>query len=116
MNTLEWLALAFAVSIGTSSILYFAISRPLGTFIGSLCPDGKSEQFWLRFTLVMLFLVPLFLVLGVRLPNPELNAISVGGPVIVNTGAVIQRLFRATLFGAFGSLLCAGFWISMLAR
>lgn len=113
MSTLQWLSIGVFISIATSSILFVAISRPLSSFIRSLCPDGESERFWLRFTMVMLFLVPLFFALTVYLPNPDI--VNVGG-YPASTGWVVQRMMRATVLGAFGSMICTGLWISSLAR
>jgi hypothetical protein len=83
--------------------------RPLDTFIGSLCPDRESGGFWVRFTMVMLFLSPLLFTVSFGVPR-------VAGCFLPEVGEIIQRAVTATLIGAFFAMLGMGKWVSSLAR
>jgi hypothetical protein len=109
MNSLQALGICLSISFVTSSILFASISRPLTAFIGSVCPGQESVGFWLRFTMVMLFLGPLFFTVTFGLPHdPVLPSLEVG--------QIIQRAVTATLIGAFLAMIGTGTWISSMAR
>ena len=109
MNSLQALGICLITSFVTISILFAAISRPLSAFIESLCPGQESVRFWLRFTIVMLFLAPLFFTVTFGLPH---------GRAIpsLEVGQIVQRAVTATLIGAFLAMISTGMWISSMAR
>lgn len=53
------------ISLGLSTAVLFAISRPLMNALLDLCPTEKQAAFWLSYTRTMLLLAPLLLVLVV---------------------------------------------------
>jgi hypothetical protein len=109
MNTLQALGICMSISLVTSAILFAAISQPLTAFIGSVCPGEESVGFWLRFTMVMLFLGPLFFTVSFGLPH--------GSALLsLDAGQIIQRAVTATLIGAFFAMIVTGIWISSMAR
>ena len=109
MNTLQALGTCVSISLVTSSIILAAIMRPLDTFMGSLCPDRESGGFWVRFTMVMLFLSPLLFTVSFGVPRDA-------GCFLPDVGQIIQRAVTATVLGAFFAMLGMGIWVSSLAR
>jgi len=109
MNSMQTLGICMSISLATSLVLLKSLSQPLRAFIGSLCSDATSTEFWLRFTIVMLFLVPLLSTLSFGTPRAYM-AESFDG------GELIRRAVTATLTGEFFAVIGMGFWISSLAR
>ena len=109
MTSLEALLACIGVSLLVSFALVAAISRPLRAFIERICPGPEAVGFWSRFTVVMLFLSPLFASLAFGLP---------GGAILMalEAGEIIQRVVTASLIGAFLAMLGIGLWVSSLAR
>jgi hypothetical protein len=109
MNSLQALGICVGISSISSFALLLAISQPLSDFIAKICPDRESIGFWLRFTIVMLFLAPLFFTVSFGLPPASLlNALEIG--------ELIQRAVTSTLIGAFFAMMGMGIWVSSLAR
>src|SRR6185312_15157645 len=94
MTSLQALTLCLAISLSFSTILVVAITRPLRNLIARLCPGPEAPTFWLRFTLVMLFLSPLFVAVAFGLPAPARLA-------KIQIGELVQLLVTASLVGAF---------------
>jgi hypothetical protein len=109
MTSLQALAICVGISLTLSVILLVAITVPLRTFIQRLCPGPEAVSFWSRFTLVMLFLAPLFVSVAFGLPSTR---------VLPETdlGEVIQRAVTTSVIGAFLAMLGIGLWISSLMR
>lgn len=61
MTPLALLLVAVAVSLLVSTAILVAIVKPLRRVLGMLCRDGESTPFWIAFTIVMLYIAPLFL-------------------------------------------------------
>jgi hypothetical protein len=109
MTSLQALAACVGISVLVSGILIAAIARPLRAFIERMCPGPEAVGFWSRFTLIMLFLSPLFVSLVFGLPvSTALHGLEVG--------EIIRRVVTASLVGAFLAMLGIGFWVSSLAR
>jgi hypothetical protein len=109
VTSLQALAICAGISIGLSVVLLFAIAGPLRIFIQRLCPGPEAVGFWSRFTLIMLFLAPLFLAVAVGLPSPLALK-------NVDMGQLIQRAVTSSISGAFLAMLGIGIWVSSLAR
>ncbi|HUB88904.1 MAG TPA: hypothetical protein VMA74_04155 [Dyella sp.] len=102
-------ALLIAVSAGLGSILYLAIGKPLRGLLQQACPGSEAVLFWTRFTLVMLYLSPLFLSVAFGLPPAELMA-------KMDPGSVVLRVVTSSLVGVFLAMLGMGLWVSSIVR
>lgn len=109
MGSLHALAVCAAISLMVSAILFLAISRPLRAFIERACPATEGVNFWLRFTVVMLFLSPLFVTVAFGLPPAAQIR-------LLEVGELIQRATTSSLVGAFLAMIGIGLWVSSLAR
>ncbi len=109
MTSLQALAICAGISIALSVILVFAIAAPLRAFIQRLCPGPEAVGFWSRFTLVMLFLAPLFVCMAFGLPSGQTLQEA-------DSGHLIQRAITTSVIGAFLAMLGIGIWISSLMR
>lgn len=109
MTSLQALAVCAGISLVLSVLLVVAIAAPLRSFIERLCPGPEAVGFWSRFTLVMLFLSPLFVAVSFGLPS----AAALRG---LEAGELIQRAVTASIVGAFLAMLGIGLWVSSLAR
>jgi hypothetical protein len=109
VTSLQALGICVGISVSLSVLLLVAISAPLRTFIQRLCPGPEAVSFWSRFTLVMLFLSPLFVAVTFGVPP---------GRMLEETdaGEQIQRAVTASIIGAFLAMLGIGVWISSLMR
>lgn len=109
MNSVQALAICAGISLSLSVILLITIAGPLRSFIQRLCPGPEAVSFWSRFTLVMLFLSPLFVAVAFGLPSGQALEET-------DTGELIQRAVTASIIGAFLAMLGIGLWISSLMR
>jgi hypothetical protein len=107
MTSLGAMSVCVGISLVLSFILMFAIAAPLRAFIQRACPTAEAVNFWSRFTLVMLFLAPLFCCLVWGLPAGELLK-------KVDLGLLIQRAVTSSLVGAFLVMLGIGIWVSAM--
>jgi hypothetical protein len=109
MTSLQALGIGIGTSVAIGAVLQAAISRPLRAFIGTMCAEPESVGFWLRFTVVMLILSPLFVTVAFGLPAPDmLRGIA--------AGELVQRAVSSSLIGAFLAMIGIGLWISSLTR
>jgi hypothetical protein len=86
MSSLQAMAIAIAVSVSISSILVVGLIQPLRSLLQRVCPGPEGENFWARFTVLMLYLSPLLIAL------------------VFDIGQVVQKVLPAALFGAFAAL------------
>jgi hypothetical protein len=93
--------LAIVVSLGLSAVLVTVLSKPLGLLLRTLCYTGEASQFWVSFTAVMLFLVPL---LFAMLP--------VSPGVTQEAPRVLRAAILANLLGSGLALLFVGLKLS----
>ncbi|MBS0376743.1 MAG: hypothetical protein JSR73_19375 [Proteobacteria bacterium] len=109
MTSLEALALALGVSIALGLAVTLVLFRPLQALLARVCPGHEAVAFWERFTILMLFLSPVFVsvVWGVP-PRKILDA--------EDTGAVLQTIITSGLVGIFLAVLGMGIWVSALIR
>ena len=108
MSSFEALAICAAISVALSFLLTFAIVSPLRAFIQRACPQPEAVSFWSRFTLVMLFLGPLFCCLVWGLPSGELLK-------RIDLGLLRQRAITSSIVGAFLVMVGIGFWVSAMS-
>lgn len=109
MTPIEALGIAVLISLVLSTALCLVIVRPLQALLIKACPGPEAVQFWGRFTLIMLFLSPLFISIAFGLP-PSSAAPQLDG------GTIVQRIISAGLVGAFLAMLGLGFWVSTMMR
>ena len=109
MTSVQALVICAGISLALSVILLVTIAQPLRAFIQRLCPGPEAVGFWSRFTLVMLFLSPLFVAVTFGLPSSRLLPET-------DLGEVVQRAVTSSIVGAFLAMLGIGVWISSLAR
>jgi hypothetical protein len=109
MTSLQALAICIGISTTISIVLVVAIARPLRNLVARLCPGPEAPAFWLRFTLVMLFLSPLFVAVAFGLPAPARLD-------LLQTGELVQLIVTASLVGAFIAMFGLGLWVSSLSR
>ena len=97
MSALEAMAIAITISACISTLIVAGLMTPLRAVLRRSCSGPEGENFWMRFTVLMLYLSPLLiaLVFGVPYSNvlPQLDA-----------GQLAQRVLSAALFGAFAAL------------
>lgn len=108
MTSVQALVVCAAVSLVLSLILVVAIAAPLRAFIQSACAGPEAVNFWSRFTLIMLFLSPLFCAVAFGLPPPSLLK-------NVELGQLFQRAVTSSIVGAFLVMLAIGIWVSVMA-
>ena len=108
MPALNALLVAAIVSLLVGAILYMAIRQPLQRLLVQACPGDAAVGFWSRFTLVMLFLAPLFVCIAIGLPSAEMTP-------KLDPATVISRIITSSLSGGFLTMLCMGAWVKSLA-
>jgi hypothetical protein len=101
MGALQAMAIAIAVSVCVSTILVAGLMTPLRAVLRRVCPGPEGENFWTRFTVLMLYLSPLLIALVFGVPY---------GSVLetLDSGELAQRVLSSTLFGAFAALAGIG--------
>lgn len=109
MTSLEALAMALAVGIALGIAVTGVLFKPLQALLARVCPGHEAVVFWERFTILMLFLSPVFVsvVWGVP-PRKLLESEDVGG--------VLQSIITSGLVGTFLAVLGMGIWVSALIR
>jgi len=96
MEPLNSLLLAIAVSLLVSTSTLIAIIRPLRRVLGVLCKSGESTPFWVAFTMVMLYIAPLFLAVF-------------WSPIFDSSAVyVVRNALGSALFGTFVGLIVIG--------
>ena len=109
MSMLQSLIVALVVSLAVSTALALSLARPLRGLLHQICPAAEGENFWTRFTVVMLFIAPMLIALVFGFPDAS----------IIDTfdvGQLVKRVIAATLFGAFATLAGIGWKLASFAR
>ncbi|NJO13698.1 MAG: hypothetical protein HC872_09800 [Gammaproteobacteria bacterium] len=84
-----------------STILVTGLMSPLRAVLRRLCPGPEGENFWMRFTVLMLYLSPLLVALVFGVPYSTVLE-------TLDAGQLAQRVLSSTLFGAFAALAGIG--------
>lgn len=107
MSALQAMAIAIAVSVCVSTVLVAGLMTPLRAVLRRVCPGPEGENFWARFTVLMLYLSPLLIALVFGVPYSEVLA-------QLDAGQLAQRVLSSSLFGAFAALGGIGLRMSTL--
>jgi hypothetical protein len=97
MNELYSLISAIAVSLLVSTAILLTIVKPLRQILAQLCKSGEATPFWVSFTIVMLYVAPLFFAV---MWAPIFNSTTVHA---------LRTALVASLFGAMVGLLIVGY-------
>ena len=109
MPALSALLIAILTSLLIGIALYFAIRNPLEKLLVQSCPGDAAVAFWTRFSLVMLFLSPLFVSIAFGLPLAEMAP-------KMDPSTIVSRIITSSLSGAFLTMIGMGLWVSKLAN
>ena len=101
MSPIDALTVGIAVSLLLSTFIVAAMVRPLRGVLDELCPGRFGTNFWVSFTLVMLYVTPLFF-----------TVLFMGTILVPDIVAIVRTALAASLFGAFSALLVVGYNIS----
>ena len=97
MNELYSLISAVAVSLLVSTAILLVIVKPLRQILAQLCKRGEATSFWVSFTIVMLYVAPLFFAV-------------MWTPIFQTTMVhALRTALIASLFGAIAGLLIVGY-------
>jgi hypothetical protein len=107
MSALQAMAIAIAVSVCVSTVLVAGLMAPLRAVLRRVCPGPEGENFWARFTVLMLYLSPLLIALVFGVPYSQVLA-------QLDAGQLAQRVLSSSLFGAFAALTGIGLRMSTL--
>jgi hypothetical protein len=107
MSALQAMAIAIAVSVCVSTVLVAGLMTPLRAVLRRVCPGPEGENFWARFTVLMLYLSPLLIALVFGVPYSEVLT-------QLDAGQLAQRVLSSALFGAFAALSGIGLRMSTL--
>lgn len=107
MSALQAMAIAIAVSVCVSTALVAGVMTPLRAMLKRVCPGPEGENFWARFTVLMLYLSPLLIALVFGVPYSQVLA-------QLDAGQLAQRVLSSALFGAFAALSGIGLRMSTL--
>lgn len=107
MSALQAMAIAIAISACVSTILVAGLMTPLRGMLRRVCPGPEGENFWARFTVLMLYLSPLLIALVFGVPYTDVLA-------RLDAGELAQRVLAAALFGAFAALGSIGLRMATL--
>jgi putative effector of murein hydrolase len=99
MSNLQTFLASIGVSVLVSTVVLFTILRPLRRVLSMMCRSGEALPFWLNFTIVMLYAVPLFFAVLWTPYNSDLTSI-------------MRIALAASLFGTIGGLGIIGLNVS----
>ena len=99
MSNLHTFLASIGVSILVSTVVLLTILKPLRRVLSMLCRSGEALPFWLNFTIVMLYAVPLFFAVLWTPYNSDLTSI-------------MRIALAASLFGTIGGLGIIGLNVS----
>jgi hypothetical protein len=97
MSALQAMTIAIAISVLVSTILVAGLITPLRSVLRRVCPGPEGENFWARFTVLMLYLSPLLIALVFGVPYSTALA-------ELDAGELAQRVLSSALFGAVAAL------------
>jgi hypothetical protein len=69
MSGLSVLFTAIGIVLLLSTLTIVAIHGPLRRQVAASCPEETTVDFWMRAAVTLLYLLPLFVVLGIGLPR-----------------------------------------------
>ena len=95
MSELDSLVITVAVSLAVSTAVLLAMIRPLRRALGMMCRSGEATSFWVSFTIVMLYAVPLFFTM-------------IWMPMFDESVRVVRVALVSSLFGVIGGLAIIG--------
>jgi hypothetical protein len=101
VNPINALSVAIAVSLMLSTFIIAVMVRPLRGVLNDLCPARFGASFWVSFTIVMLYVTPMFFTL-----------LFMGTILVPDFVTIVRTALAASLFGAFSALLVVGYQIS----
>jgi putative effector of murein hydrolase len=99
MSNLQTFLASIGVSVLVSTVVLFTILKPLRRVLSMMCRSGDALPFWLNFTIVMLYAVPLFFAVLWTPYNSDLTSI-------------MRIALAASLFGTIGGLGIIGLNVS----
>jgi hypothetical protein len=99
---------AILSSLVVSTIIVAVFKRPLASALAELCDGQAGVNFWVVFTVLMLYLVPLFAVVLFAVPD-SCSIYSVGPNFYT-------KLVASILGGQLSGLLVAGWQVSRFSR
>ena len=107
MSALQAMSIAIAISVCISTILVAGLMTPLRAVLRRVCPSPEGENFWARFTVLMLYLSPLLIALVFGVPYNDVLT-------HLDAGQLAQRVLSSALFGAFAALSGVGLRMATL--
>src|SRR5262245_41454890 len=107
MSPLPAMAIAVSISLAISTVVLLALMQPLRMLLRRACPATEGENFWMRFTLLMLYLCPLLIALVFGLPMPD-------GLAQFDASQIAQKVLSPALFGVVAALGVIGLRLSTL--
>ena len=106
MDPLTSLLTAVAIALGTSTITLLAIYGPLRIQLAALCPVETTAAFWMRATVAVIYLLPLFMVVGFGVP--------VLGAREFTAAEIVRRALTASAFTLVTIVITLGFRLASL--
>ena len=95
MSELGSLVTTIAVSFAVSTAVLLIMIQPLRRVLGMMCRSGEATPFWVSFTIVMLYAVPLFISM-------------IWMPMFDDSVRVVRVALVGSLFGVIGGLVIIG--------
>jgi hypothetical protein len=99
MNGFVSLATSIAVSLIVSTAVLLLLVHPLKRVLAMLGKSGEATPFWVSFTIVMLYAVPLFVTL-------------IWAPQSAEAFRTVRVALVTSLFGLIGGLVVMGYKIA----
>jgi hypothetical protein len=101
VSALSALSVAIIVSLVFSTVVTVVMTEPLRAVLRQRCLSNTASEFWIPFTIVMLYVTPLLIT--------ALFEDTVTEPSLVNT---LSTALASSLVGGFAALLVVGYQIS----
>ena len=99
MSNLHSFVTSIGISLLVSTAVLLVILRPLRRVLAMMCKSGEALPFWLSFTIVMLYAVPLFFSV-------------LWTPYDDDPTTILRVALAASLFGTIGGLGIIGLKVS----
>jgi hypothetical protein len=107
MTPLAALLTAVAIALGASTITVLTIYRPLRRQLAAMCPIETTAAFWMRSAVAVIYLLPLFMVVGFGVP--------VLGPQEFTAAEIVRRSLTASAFTLVTIVIAIGFRLASLS-